>query len=89
MGPVPAMRSGKQIWEEGIHNDLRVPFSFPPQSKLVVAKVNKPCYYGFARYIKAIDTGVFSGVWCFVNFLNLWGIIHLTFSTVNCLCEHS
>lgn len=28
------------------------------------------CYYGFARYIKAIDTGVFSGVWYFVIICN-------------------
>lgn len=27
------------------------------RSQKVVAKVNRPCYYGFARYIKAIDTG--------------------------------
>ena len=70
MGPVPAMRSGKQIWEEGVRNGLRAPFSFPPQSKFVVAKVNKVCYYGFARYIKAVDTGDNSGVWCFVIICN-------------------
>lgn len=54
-------------------------FTFPPQSKFVVAKVNKVCYYEFARYIKAVDTGGNSGVWFSVNFLDYKSYYTLNF----------
>nr|DAO43543.1 MAG TPA: hypothetical protein [Caudoviricetes sp.] len=55
-------------------------------SQKVVAKVNMPCYYEFARYINAVDTGGNSGVWYFVNFLDYKNIISSTFLTVNRFC---
>lgn len=52
------------------------------RSQKVVAKVNRPCYYGFARYIKAIDTGGFLRGLVFVNFLDY--ITHFTLNSLNC-----
>ena len=54
-------------------------FFFPTAVKFVVAKVNEPCYYGFARYIKAVDTGGNSGVWFVVNFLDYKSYYTLNF----------
>ena len=55
-------------------------------SQKVVAKVNMPCYYEFARYINAVDTGGNSGVWYFANFLDYKNIISSTLLTVNRFC---
>lgn len=48
----------------------------------VVAKVNNLCYYGFARYIKAVDTGGNSGAWSFVNFIDYNG--YYTLNLLDC-----
>lgn len=56
------------------------------RSQKVVAKVNRPCYYGFARYIKAIDTGVFLQGPVLLTFLTTTPILLSTPSTVKRFC---
>ena len=62
-----ALRSGKNSEKESLAMVSGRLF-LSRRSQKVVAKVNNMCYYEFARYIKAVDTGGNSGVWCFVNF---------------------
>lgn len=60
---------------------------FSAAVKLVVAKVNKVCYYGFARYILAIsDTSISAGVWFCVSFFNRKHSIQLEKLEVNNCC---
>lgn len=54
-------------------------FLFPAAVKFVVEKVNEQCYYEFARYIKAVDTGDNSGVRFVVNFLDYKSYYTLNF----------
>ena len=56
------------------------------RNQKVVAKVNRPCYYGFARYIKAIDTGDFLLGLVLLTFLTATPILLSTLSTVKRLC---
>ena len=56
-----ALRSGKNSEKEALAMVSGRLF-LSRRSQKVVAKVNRPCYYEFARYIKAVDTGDNSGV---------------------------
>lgn len=56
---------------------------FSAAVKKVVAKVHKSCYYEFARYIKAVDTGPKEpGSGCLFTFVTV-SSIKRTFVTVN------
>ena len=76
-----ALRSGKKSGEETLAMVSERLF-LSRRSQKVVAKVNRPCYYGFARYIKRLTREVSSGVWYFVNFIDY--DTHFTLNFLNC-----